>query len=117
MSTPITSKLLRDGTTYFTLLLILSIVNIVGVDTNVFSSAAALFKIPISSIVISHFLLDLRQLASFPEDKTTTRGSQYVTLQFASFVDNMGESLEHNSDYSRGEFMEVDKNDDITGNV
>ncbi|EMD38765.1 hypothetical protein CERSUDRAFT_112477 [Gelatoporia subvermispora B] len=95
ISTPISSALIRGGTLHFTLLLALDILNIVGVDTNRFTMAAGLFTIPLSAIIISHFLLDLRQIASAVDEKSLVNVSRAGALRFASFVDNIGEDLDH----------------------
>lgn len=57
----------------------------------------------LSSIIISHFLLNLRQLAYGPGDggtfdlgqNGTESGSQPTSVRFASLVDNMGADLHH----------------------
>jgi len=109
--TPVATMLLRDGTVYFLGLLSLNILNIVGTSTNVFAYATD-FTTPLSSIIITHFSLNLRQVAYGPQSnvddshspsfvQTGHAGqvrSRMSSLRFASFVGNMGEQLNHGSD-------------------
>ncbi|OCH85239.1 hypothetical protein OBBRIDRAFT_329746 [Obba rivulosa] len=53
---------------------------------------------PLQSTIVSHFLLNLRQLSRSTRcDMTDTgRGESHTTsIQFASFIDNMGEQVDH----------------------
>ncbi|OCH93583.1 hypothetical protein OBBRIDRAFT_790107 [Obba rivulosa] len=101
---PLATLLLKDGTIYFLMLLSLDILNIAGWSTNVFIDTVGLFLTPLSSVIISHFLLDLRRVACDDYDNRpdgahlTLDRSQHSSLRFASFVDNMGEQLSHGSD-------------------
>ncbi|EMD31697.1 hypothetical protein CERSUDRAFT_77971 [Gelatoporia subvermispora B] len=124
VKTPLMNLLLRDGTLYFTCLLSLNLLNIVGKMTNVFTFAVA-FSTPLSSIIITHFLLNLRQLAhgspddascpSFVRDGTPDPiHSQTSSLRFGSFVGNMGESL---MDGSEDDDRDVAWDDDVQDNV
>ncbi|EMD39443.1 hypothetical protein CERSUDRAFT_71365 [Gelatoporia subvermispora B] len=76
--------------------------------------SAAEFITPLASIIISHFLMSLRQStheSQQAQDDTrysATRSrsggtSQSVSLRFASFVGDMGEFLGHDSDYGYDE--------------
>ncbi|EMD34602.1 hypothetical protein CERSUDRAFT_97193 [Gelatoporia subvermispora B] len=128
---PLATMLLRDGTLYFlwvnfwcqdpqlcfvfdnifpnSVLLILKVLHIAGVATNVFVYTT-MFTTPISSIIVSHFLMNLREVASAP----TTNGvqstvpsfvrTQVSELRFASFVGNMGAPLDHSADTDSLEF-------------
>ncbi|PCH40376.1 hypothetical protein WOLCODRAFT_98796, partial [Wolfiporia cocos MD-104 SS10] len=58
----------QDGIQYFIVLLILNILDIVMFATNVYYNTVASFICPISSIVISRCLLDLRQVHQTPVD-------------------------------------------------
>ena len=55
----------------------------------------------LSSVIISRFLLNLRQLSDKPEDSlhgtshSLSDRSHRSSLRFRSFVDNMGEQLDH----------------------
>jgi len=74
--------------------------------TNVFVYAVTFFSTPLSSIIITHFLLNLRQAANEPHDDSPGTShpshsqSQCPTIRFGSFVDNMGEGLAHGTDTS-----------------
>ncbi|OCH87695.1 hypothetical protein OBBRIDRAFT_837171 [Obba rivulosa] len=100
---PISTLLLRDGTLYFIVLLVVNIMNIVGWYTDVFVETASLFSTPLSSIIITHFLLNLRQAANAPEDDNHV-DTLYLSfvhsgdsgVRFGSFVDNIGADLVHN---------------------
>ncbi|EMD33242.1 hypothetical protein CERSUDRAFT_98836 [Gelatoporia subvermispora B] len=105
---PVMTILLRDGTFYFIGLLSLNVLNIVGITTNAFT-LATLFLTPLSSAIITHFLLNLRQVAldsdyddncpSFvregPPEQLCSRAS---SLRVGSFLDHMGGSLAHGSE-------------------
>jgi len=96
MTTPLATLLLKDGTLHFLVLILLSILNIVGDLTNIFSDMIYNFSTPLQSIIITHFLLGLRRTASASEidsmDHSQT-SSHRSSLKFTSFVDNMGEQL------------------------
>jgi len=104
--TPVVTMLLRDGTLYFLALLILNVFNIVGWATDVFVFSVEDFTTPLSSIIISHFLMNLRQASasgtqvspSSPLWSDQQNDSPTPSLRFASCVGNMGESLSHGSD-------------------
>ncbi|EMD39474.1 hypothetical protein CERSUDRAFT_91982 [Gelatoporia subvermispora B] len=66
----------------------------VGLSTNVFAYAGG-FTFPLSSIIISHFLLKLRHVVGDRSHETSESQSQPSTVRFASFVDNMGELLDY----------------------
>ncbi|EMD35285.1 hypothetical protein CERSUDRAFT_124639 [Gelatoporia subvermispora B] len=116
--TPLTTMLLRDGTAYFlydpvirtpndsarsdvgySALLILNIVNIVGELTEVFYYTVTTFAPAISSIIITHFLLNLRQAAETGQDDSLpSTASRLTSITFVSFMGNMGEDLDHGFD-------------------
>ncbi|OCH91914.1 hypothetical protein OBBRIDRAFT_791776 [Obba rivulosa] len=112
MKTPLVSMLLLDGTVYFLVLLALNVLQIAATTTNVFVDTANFFITPISSIIISYFLLNLRQAAQASvENNTEYRRPSFVhsqigeqslsqqpSVRFASFIDNMGEMLDHGVD-------------------
>ncbi|OCH85198.1 hypothetical protein OBBRIDRAFT_331487 [Obba rivulosa] len=103
IKTPLATILLKDGTAYFIMLLSLNITNIVGFSTGLFVYAGY-FTTPLSSIVISHFLINLRQLAhvgtkdEIPSFVHSLSSRGRPSIRFASFVDNMGEQLEYRRD-------------------
>ncbi|EMD36546.1 hypothetical protein CERSUDRAFT_95835 [Gelatoporia subvermispora B] len=98
--------LLRDGTVYFIILLALNAMHMASYLTNTFVNISW-FLVPISSILISRFLLNLRQVYH-PMNIDTARPSfvrslyqsqsQMSDLRFAStFIGNMGAPLDYNS--------------------
>ncbi|OCH84964.1 hypothetical protein OBBRIDRAFT_839315 [Obba rivulosa] len=101
---PLADMLLRDGTLYFLVLLILNVLHIAGTATNVFVYTT-MFTTPISSIIISHFLMNLRETAAAPATTGVASDggrpsfvrTQLSDLRFASFVGNMGAPLDHSS--------------------
>jgi len=88
----------------------LNVLNIAGQATNVFIYAGS-FATPLSSIIVTHFLLSLREVAhgaqngtdnsqspsSLQADHAGEARSQTPSLRFASFVGNMGEQPDHSS--------------------
>ncbi|OCH92598.1 hypothetical protein OBBRIDRAFT_421936 [Obba rivulosa] len=99
---PLLKMLLRDGTVYFLALLALNVLNIVGWSTNVFIFSVEDFTTPLSSVIMSHFLMNLRQLAHGDGEVTAdivssirNDSSHTSNLRFSSFIDNMGELLDH----------------------
>ncbi|EMD39746.1 hypothetical protein CERSUDRAFT_92236 [Gelatoporia subvermispora B] len=108
VETPLVTMLLRDGTLYFAALLVLNIFNIVGW---IFVFSVQDFTTPLSSVIISHFLMNLRQASSTGNQEMTSQSwsdeqgrSPAVSLRFASFIDNMGESLTHGYDPADTDF-------------
>ncbi|KAI0326346.1 hypothetical protein GY45DRAFT_1381732 [Cubamyces sp. BRFM 1775] len=98
MRVSLTYSLLTDGTLYFVCLLILNVVNIVvNVVNN--TSAVSAFQDPITSILVSRFLLNLRDVHDAGETRPSFVQSQpegtthTVTVQFADFVRPMGAEL------------------------
>ncbi|KAI9062447.1 hypothetical protein FKP32DRAFT_1677387 [Trametes sanguinea] len=101
MRMSLTNAILKDGTIYFVCLLILNVVNIV-VNAVAENGAVSAFQDPITSILVSRFLLNLRD--TFGSDEHDTRPSfvrshrgptLLTTVQFADFVDPMGAELTH----------------------
>ncbi|EMD39472.1 hypothetical protein CERSUDRAFT_80849 [Gelatoporia subvermispora B] len=110
IKTPLHTMLLRDGTIYFALSLCTSIINIVGLTTNVFAYAAA-FVTPLASVIMSHFFLNLRQVAYGRDLQPTSQRPSFVRSQYSSieFLDNMGEFLDHdNMEYRDEEWLDAD---------
>ncbi|EMD33641.1 hypothetical protein CERSUDRAFT_76363 [Gelatoporia subvermispora B] len=108
---PLASMLIRDGTFYFVLILLLNILQIVGNNTGVFAGTTGFFGQPLSGIIVSRFLMNLRQLDRTTSDAAVTRQpfgislsgeqSEYTqgsSLRFVSMLGNMGEELEHGSE-------------------
>ncbi|KAH9855923.1 hypothetical protein C2E23DRAFT_882684 [Lenzites betulinus] len=102
MQMSLTSALLKDGTLYFVCLLILNVLNII-INAVPNSSAVSAFQDPITSILVSRFLLNLRDTltADTRNSQPTFIRSSYHTrqlstgLQFADFVEPMGADLDH----------------------
>ncbi|TFY56786.1 hypothetical protein EVJ58_g7427 [Rhodofomes roseus] len=98
LRTPTITLLLRDGTIYFTLLLILNVLHLALEITDVFWDITY-FVTGFSSIVISRFLLNLRQVHA-DEERDGTQPSFIAShvsgLNFAStIIGNLGEHLDH----------------------
>jgi len=105
---PLASMLLKDGTLYFALLLVVNILQIIGNNTGIFTGTVGFFGQPLSGIIVSRFLMNLRQLnhtssntvGDQQSDGYTMGGegpgrSQFSSMRFASLVGNMGEELDH----------------------
>ncbi|KAI0645162.1 hypothetical protein C8Q79DRAFT_755391 [Trametes meyenii] len=103
----LTNAILKDGTLYFACLLILNVANII-VNAVPNSSAVSAFQDPITSILVSRFLLNLRDTSGGADvDIGSTRPSfvrsyrdprrtgAASTLQFADFMNPMGADLDH----------------------
>jgi len=130
VKSPVVAILLRDGTIYFLVLLILQLAQIVGRTTNDFAFAYT-FLFPVQSMIISHFLLNLRQAAQAPvlreldgqrSSFTYSQGlagpaSHVSSLRFASFVANMGEMLDHDQASADPDIDWQDVRDDLEAQV
>ncbi|KAI0669609.1 hypothetical protein C8Q78DRAFT_977205, partial [Trametes maxima] len=102
----LTKAILKDGTLYFACLLILNVANII-VNAVPNSSAVSAFQDPITSILVSRFLLNLRDTSggvdvdmgstrpSFVRSYRDHRRTTASTLQFSGFMDPMGADLDH----------------------
>ncbi|OJT08433.1 hypothetical protein TRAPUB_616 [Trametes pubescens] len=103
----LTGAILKDGTLYFACLLILNVVNII-VNAVPNSSAVSAFQDPVTSILVSRFLLNLRDTLggdmrdTRPSFVASTRHAHAAStgMQFANFVDPMGAELDHGDSYS-----------------
>ncbi|EMD41259.1 hypothetical protein CERSUDRAFT_78919, partial [Gelatoporia subvermispora B] len=97
--TSLAMTLLRDGTWYFCAsLLINTLVILTGyilISDSVYSFLLSAFDQPVQSILIAHFLLNLRQAAYGQQEDPDFFRSHYSSMQFGAFVDNMGEDLMH----------------------
>ncbi|EMD39751.1 hypothetical protein CERSUDRAFT_71616 [Gelatoporia subvermispora B] len=74
--------------------------------TNAFIFSVEDFTTPLSSVIISHFLMNLRQASSTGNQEIISQSwddeqgrSSVASMRFASFVDNMGEPLSHGFDF------------------
>lgn len=81
----------RDGLQYFVVLLALNVLDMILFFTNVFDNTTSSFIVPISSIVISRCLLNLRQVGNSASDSTNDELSS--ELYFAPALD----AIERNS--------------------
>ncbi|RPD57681.1 hypothetical protein L227DRAFT_565186 [Lentinus tigrinus ALCF2SS1-6] len=101
VKTSLTDALFKDGTLYFVPQRFstptLSLRHAHGHLQN--TSAVTAFQDPITSILISRFILNLRDVVEGKSDDTTdpsfVRHSRTGTLNFAEFVDSMGTGLNH----------------------
>ncbi|OCH84188.1 hypothetical protein OBBRIDRAFT_431088 [Obba rivulosa] len=96
--TALVTTLLMDGTVYFLALLAVNVLNIVAKATGV-SEALGTFITPLSSMIISHFLLNLRQAESQPwGDAVSSQHHAYsskINFALATLVNDMSEDLSH----------------------
>ncbi|KAI0919881.1 hypothetical protein AcW1_002980 [Taiwanofungus camphoratus] len=116
IKTSLVSLLLRDGTVYFVVLLVLNLLQVITEDVlkPVIKETAdylSIFVPAIESILISRFMMNLRQvyhtsdddmpslhLSSWHASSHHQPQSQTQSLEFTSrFVGNMGASLMHES--------------------
>ncbi|EMD35172.1 hypothetical protein CERSUDRAFT_97095 [Gelatoporia subvermispora B] len=95
-------------------LMSINIIQIIGIFTNDESVATEYFRNPLSTIILSHFLLNLRSAAHHSLDDSVDSQrtsfihishreravprSQAAGIRFASFVANIGEDLVHGTD-------------------
>ncbi|KAH9947315.1 hypothetical protein B0H21DRAFT_348005 [Amylocystis lapponica] len=94
---PLVTLLLRDGTLYFLLLLLLNILHMALYLANIFVDMIY-FIGPISSVIMSRFLLNLRQVYltdNIDETRTSTRSNVSDMRFAASFVGNLGAPLSY----------------------
>lgn len=103
VKTSIVTLLLRDGTIYFGVLLILNVLHLVLSLTNVFLDVTY-FVTSLSSIIISRFLLNLRQIGLSGHDEnqrpsfvhSVVPNSHISDIRFRSTImGNIGASLSH----------------------
>ncbi|OCH87296.1 hypothetical protein OBBRIDRAFT_827808 [Obba rivulosa] len=101
-NTTLGTALLRDGTVYFCAS-VLSTVTMISArySGNAHMAPMSAFYQPCQSIIMSHFLMNLRQAANDTQDDTLDASrpsfvrSPRSSLRFATFVDNLGEELVH----------------------
>ncbi|KAH9919350.1 hypothetical protein B0H21DRAFT_713016 [Amylocystis lapponica] len=98
----LTTMLLRDGTVYFATLLILNVVSLIVLKSSVEINPVPNFIDAFTCILISRFILNLREAFSINADDTfrTQFSSQLSVPQFASrFLGNLGAPLEHGTTF------------------
>ncbi|THG94849.1 hypothetical protein EW026_g6701 [Hermanssonia centrifuga] len=117
VQTPLSAMLLRDGTVYFVVLLAINLTDVIGNTVPSLQATSAVTSNLIGTltpILISRFLLNLRQLGE-PENETQSRfnsrfsvpGFRVPTLE--SIVGNMGADLYHGpAEEVDGEVKEAD---------
>ncbi|KZT73944.1 hypothetical protein DAEQUDRAFT_362451 [Daedalea quercina L-15889] len=93
LKTSITTLLLRDGSIYFGILLILNILNATLWLTDVYQNMTV-FSDVFSIVLLSHFLLNLRKTALNPDDSTTVQASD---LRFTSALGDLGSAVAEGS--------------------
>ncbi|KAI0932829.1 hypothetical protein AcW1_000159 [Taiwanofungus camphoratus] len=98
LKTPLTTLILSDGTIYFVMLLIVNILQITLTLESLQSSNESMdypsiFLAPMSSILVSRFIMDLRQVGAHDGIDSQTllqigsnQSSQTSTLQFSSLL-------------------------------
>ncbi|EMD40159.1 hypothetical protein CERSUDRAFT_92653 [Gelatoporia subvermispora B] len=111
---PLAEAMIRDGTFYFMVNLCINVIQVVGNLTNAFTNVFV-FITPVTSIIISRFLLNLRGVAygsrsdgldnSCPPIVAVRNDQEHGeassgSLRFGSFIGNMGAELVH----EEGEF-------------
>ncbi|EMD37428.1 hypothetical protein CERSUDRAFT_73324 [Gelatoporia subvermispora B] len=101
VGTSLPKVLLRDGTLYFILLLPVYIYQFIAHFHRLYLPTFNLIT-PMSSIMCTHFLLDLRQAAYWPQASYSLDAREHggiarrsTPLRFASFSDNRGDVREH----------------------
>ncbi|KAI0760625.1 hypothetical protein C8Q74DRAFT_1297735 [Fomes fomentarius] len=106
LKTSLTTLLLRDGTLYFAVLVVLNMIHIIIDRSNATINPMATFIDAFTAILISRFMLNLREIArpsgkgggDRPTTTTTFHLSQVTTLQIAhpgSVVGDLGAPLNH----------------------
>ncbi|RPD58170.1 hypothetical protein L226DRAFT_536853 [Lentinus tigrinus ALCF2SS1-7] len=94
--------LLRDGTTYFLILALLNVLHLLFTMLSITSDAlqpasfVTIFSDPITSILVSRFLIDLQEVHRYRADpQLSSLSSSQGSLQFATSraIGSLGESL------------------------
>ncbi|GBE88878.1 hypothetical protein SCP_1402860 [Sparassis crispa] len=101
MEASLSTLLLRDGTIYFVLLVLLNIAHMTCYLLSVWLDVS-FFVNSFSAVIISRFLLNLRQINQPDDNEVDNPRPSFVAshasnLGFASFVGNMGEQLDFNA--------------------
>ncbi|OCH89118.1 hypothetical protein OBBRIDRAFT_826730 [Obba rivulosa] len=88
---PIPTMLLKDGSIYFALLLTLNIIQVAGFATDTFLYAVGIFGTPLSSIIVSRFLLGIRCAASKQSGEVSLSDVQGSSTLSDMFKDMAGD--------------------------
>ncbi|EMD39469.1 hypothetical protein CERSUDRAFT_121747 [Gelatoporia subvermispora B] len=75
MQTPLATMLLYDGTAYFGIAVALNVVDVIGIASTILQNVGA-FLPAFSSMIVSHFLLDLYDIADGAPGHPTTTSTQ-----------------------------------------
>ncbi|THG94501.1 hypothetical protein EW026_g6979 [Hermanssonia centrifuga] len=120
MRTPLSTMLLRDGTIYFAVLLMMNIALVVILTVPSFQFFGVVSTVigTLQPILISRFLLNLRQVGSPENDSQEAFNSQFSVPGFCvptmeSIIGNMGENLDHGGPTEEVE----DEVENISGSV
>ncbi|KAH9917156.1 EAP30/Vps36 family-domain-containing protein [Epithele typhae] len=102
--TSLSTLLLRDGTLYFGILLILNVIDIILNSNESLYNPLPPFIEAVTCILISRFMLNLRQTAQEMDEGTTTVAlSQFSSIQIASgLAGDMGAPLSHGTAWTGG---------------
>ncbi|RPD74224.1 hypothetical protein L226DRAFT_613604 [Lentinus tigrinus ALCF2SS1-7] len=112
--------LLRDGTLYFLVLAILNVLHLlftmlsIASDTNSSISYVTLFTDPITTILVSRFLLDLQGIHQYQADSQLSSSSAgQHSIHFSRAIGSLGSSLPSPGDtWFEDERLEEDASDE-----
>ncbi|KAI0689552.1 hypothetical protein BC835DRAFT_1418438 [Cytidiella melzeri] len=117
MRVPMASLLIRDGTLYFIALLVMNIYQILNntIPSFLVADAGTVYISVLTPMLISRFLLNLRQVDQGQETEAVSTRSRFSAIHFQqprSLVGNMGEQLcdgsSENSDEYNAEDIPLD---------
>ncbi|KAI0338178.1 hypothetical protein BDW22DRAFT_818748 [Trametopsis cervina] len=98
LKAPLTTLLVRDGTFYFVILLILNIFTMFQNSSSIILNNVPLLLQPMTMIIVYRFILNLRLIDSREEYDTSARYSTVRFMNSAMMVGNMAEPLHVNDD-------------------
>ncbi|KAH9950279.1 hypothetical protein B0H21DRAFT_565163 [Amylocystis lapponica] len=111
--TPLSQLLMHDGIIYFISLLVLNIMHMALWFNNIFRDLS-IFSVPISSILMSRQMCNLRAIYLSPADDTL-EGTPALSFQFASrLAGNLGQGITHGTLAGLEDCIENDNTDDDT---
>ncbi|KAI0704970.1 hypothetical protein BC835DRAFT_1410304 [Cytidiella melzeri] len=95
---PVVTILLRDGTIYFIASLMINVMTLTIIIK--YPDVPPVFSVTLTPILVSHFILNLRQAASSSSSPYTSGGAlSEIRFSVDRLVGNMGEPLEHAANY------------------
>jgi len=112
----VSELVVRDGSSYFLLLLILNVAQIVLAAEVAGDNAISYFVSPMTSILISHLILNLRQLNPTPDGSEATDIAMPVStrLDFTTiYLGNLGEPLDYSSSSDEDSEKHADRGCDV----